>query len=130
MIKISKENKMSRRKNNKKMATQMTDEQIKAVMDLYSPNIIQKIFMKYFSKIETTSRPRQIVTVISIILFAMGIVFNSPAEIITALIIALPLSAGIIYGIITNKKRISQLMSVLNMTEPEILTLETKYYLS
>jgi hypothetical protein len=129
---LSKQNKMSKRYYNKKkaMTAQMTDEQIKAIMDLYKPNFIQRLFMKYFSKQEVTRRPRQILTAACIIVFGLGIVFNSLAEIIVGLSVALPLIAGTVYGMITNKKRIAQLMSVLSMTEDQVKALEVKYYLA
>jgi hypothetical protein len=123
---------MSKRYYNKKkkMATQMTDEQIKAVMDLYKPNFVQKLFMKYFSNIETTNVARNSVLVLVAGLVGLGFIFNSPIEIVVGLIIAALAVGGNVYSTLTNKKRIVQLMSVLSMTEDEVKALEVKYYLS
>jgi hypothetical protein len=123
---------MSKRYYNKKkkISTQMTDEQIKAVMDLYKPNFIQKLYMKYFSNIETTNVARNSALVLVAGLVALGFIFNSPAELIVGLSIGSVVIAGNIYSTLTNKKRIAQIMSVLSLTEDEVKALEVKYYLS
>ena len=128
---LSKQNKMSKRYYNKKkkMSTQMTDEQIKAVMDLYKPNFIQKLYMKYFSPIETTNVARNSALVLVAGLIALGFIFNSPAELIVGLSVGAVVIAGNVYSTITNNKRISQLISVLSLTKDEVVVLEKKYYL-
>ena len=122
---------MSKRYYNKKkkMSTQMTDEQIKAVMDLYKPNFIQKLYMKYFSPIETTNVARNSALVLVAGLIALGFIFNSPAELIVGLSVGAVVIAGNVYSTITNNKRISQLISVLSLTKDEVVVLEKKYYL-
>jgi uncharacterized membrane protein len=123
-------NKMSKRYYNKKkkMEAVMTDEQIKAVMDLYKPNFVQKLLMKYFSPLETTNIYRNTAVGVALGLFGVGIIFNVTAEIIVAASwIALFLAGGI-YDRITNQKRITQLMSVLSMTKEQVIELEKKYY--
>jgi ABC-type antimicrobial peptide transport system permease subunit len=130
---LSIQNKMSKRYYNKKkkMATeQMTDEQIKAVMDLYKPNFIEKLFMKYDSKIETTNKVRNGFIITIGVLFVLGLIFNSTAELIVSGAIALPFIGGTIYSAFTNRKRVIQLMSVLNMTEDQVNALQKKYYLA
>ena len=123
---------MSKRYYNrkKKMATQMTDDQIKTVMDTYEPNFIQKLFMKYFSPIETTNIIRNTTIAVVIGLIAVGAIFSSIAEVIVGSTIGLVTIAGEIYEAITNRKRIIQLVSVLNMTPDEVRVLESKYYLA
>jgi len=129
---INKLVKMSKRYYNrkKKMATQMTDDQIKTVMDTYEPNFIQKLFMKYFSPIETTNIIRNTTIAVVIGLIAVGAIFSSIAEVIVGSTIGLVTIAGEIYEAITNRKRIIQLVSVLNMTPDEVRVLESKYYLA
>jgi hypothetical protein len=129
---INKLVKMSKRYYNrkKKMATQMTDDQIKTVMDTYKPNFIQKLFMKYFSPIETTNIIRNTTIAVVIGLIAVGAIFSSIAEVIVGSTIGLVTITGEIYEAITNRKRIIQLVSVLNMTPDEIRVLESKYYLA
>jgi hypothetical protein len=112
------------------MNAQMTDEQVKAVMDLYKPNFIQKLFMRYFSHIETTNIVRNTSVALAIGIFGLGCIFSSIAEVIVGLAIGLPIVAGMFYNNITNKKRVEQLMGVLSATEAEVNTLEVKYYLA
>jgi hypothetical protein len=123
---------MSKRYYNKKkkMNTQMTDEQIKAVMDLYKHNFIQRLYLKFFSNIETTNVARNSALVLTAGLIGLGVIFNSPIEIITGILIGIIIGGGYIYNTLTNKKRITQLMSVLSATEDEVKALEVKYYIS
>jgi hypothetical protein len=119
-----------RNNKNKKKMTQMTDDQIKVIMDTYKPNFVQKLFMKYFSSIETTNIVRNTTIALVIGLIALGVIFNSLAEVVVGGVIGLVTITGELYESITNRKRIIQLTSVLNMTPDQVRELEAKYYLT
>jgi hypothetical protein len=129
-------NELSMSKNKQQVVKEAaTEDNIKQVMELYKPNFVQKLFMKYFSPIETNKKVRQATTTVAGVLAIGSLVFGllglhqtAVTLGVTTLVIVLPCVAGIVYNYFTNKTRVKQIMDILSLTEAEVVELERKYY--
>jgi hypothetical protein len=139
---LSKQNKMSKRKSkivNVEVPQGPSEDTIKKVMALYAPNKIQKFFMKYFSHLtQLTDLKTQTRIVYSLVgVFCVEVLTKildwKTGFVLSTILLGLgllPIAVGSVYNLITNKKRMTQIGAVLNVSKKEVEDLEVKYYIS